>query len=78
MTAKTLIAALLLVAAPAWAEVVRIEVKTRADVLGGQSFAAAGSVRKAVGHDLLRGRIRATPRIGSSPTSTGRPRMGPG
>ena len=49
MTAKTLIAALLLVAAPAWADVVRIEVKTRADVLGGQPFAAAGPYEKLSG-----------------------------
>jgi len=49
MTAKTLFAAFLLVAAPAWAEVVRIDVKSRADVLGGQSFAAAGPYEKLAG-----------------------------
>jgi hypothetical protein len=49
MTAKSLFAALLLFAAPAWAEVVRIEVKSRADVLAGRSFAAAGPYEKLAG-----------------------------
>jgi hypothetical protein len=33
---------LMLLAAPVHAEVVRVEVKSRADVLGGKSFGAAG------------------------------------
>jgi hypothetical protein len=49
MTAKSLIAALLLFATPAWADVVRIEVKSRADVLAGQGFGSAGPYEKLVG-----------------------------
>ncbi len=47
MTARILIALLLLCSTPAWADLVRIEVKSRADVLGGQAFGAAGPVREA-------------------------------
>ena len=56
MTAKSLIAVLLLFATPAWADVVRIEVKSRADVLAGQAFGAAGPYEKLVRHAALRGR----------------------
>ena len=49
MTSKTLIALLLLVAAPVHAEIVRIEVKSRADVLAGKAFGAAGPYEKLVG-----------------------------
>jgi hypothetical protein len=49
MTAKTLIAALLLFAPPAWADVVRIDVKSRADVLAGQAFGTAGPYEKLAG-----------------------------
>jgi hypothetical protein len=49
MTAKSLLAALLLFAAPAWADVVRIEVKSRADVLAGRSFGTAGPYEKLAG-----------------------------
>jgi len=49
MTAKTLVAALLLFAAPAWADVVRIEVKSRADLLAGRSFATTGPYEKLIG-----------------------------
>jgi hypothetical protein len=40
---------LLLAAAPAAAEVVRIEVQSRADILGGQAFGAAGAFEKLTG-----------------------------
>jgi len=49
MTARTLIAALLLCASPAWAEVVRIDVKSRADVLAGQAFGPAGPYERLAG-----------------------------
>jgi hypothetical protein len=49
MTAKTLIALMLLVAAPVHAEIVRIEVKSRADVLAGKAFGAVGPYEKLVG-----------------------------
>ncbi len=48
MIPKTLLA-LLLVAAPAYADVVRIEVKNRADVLNGQAFGATGPYEKLSG-----------------------------
>src|SRR5262249_37090018 len=46
---RKMILALVLVAAPAYADVVRIEVKTRADVLGGQAFGATGPYEKLSG-----------------------------
>jgi hypothetical protein len=49
MTGRTLIAALLLFASPAWAEVVRIDVKSRADVLAGKAFGTAGPYEKLAG-----------------------------
>ena len=49
MTAKTLIVVMLLVAAPVHAEIVRIEVKSRADVLAGKGFGAAGPYEKLSG-----------------------------
>ncbi|MGE3889581.1 MAG: alpha/beta hydrolase domain-containing protein [Vicinamibacterales bacterium] len=49
MTGRTLIAALLLFASPAWAEVVRIDVKSRADVLAGKAFGATGPYEKLTG-----------------------------
>jgi hypothetical protein len=49
MTARALFAVLLLFAAPASAELVRIEVKSRADVLAGQAFGAAGPYEKLAG-----------------------------
>lgn len=48
MILKTLVA-LVLAAAPAYADVVRIEVKSRADVLGGQAFGATGPYEKLSG-----------------------------
>lgn len=48
MILKTLVA-LVLVAAPAYADVVRIEVKSRADVLNGQAFGATGPYEKLSG-----------------------------
>jgi hypothetical protein len=48
MILRTLVA-LLLVAAPVSAEVVRIEVTSRTDVLGGQSFGAAGGFERLTG-----------------------------
>ena len=48
MMVRTLIAALLL-AAPAYADVVRVEVKSRADVLAGKPFGAAGAYEKLAG-----------------------------
>ena len=49
MTAKILIVGLLLCATPAGADVVRIEVKSRADVLAGQPFASRGPYEKLAG-----------------------------
>lgn len=49
MPARILIALLLLFSTPAWAELVRIEVKSRADLLGGQAFGTAGAYEKLVG-----------------------------
>ena len=49
MIARTLTALLLLIATPAWAELVRIEVKLRADVLAGQAFGPAGPYEKLAG-----------------------------
>jgi len=49
MTGRTLIAALLIFASPAWAEVVRIDVKSRADVLAGKAFGSAGPYEKLAG-----------------------------
>ena len=49
MIARTLTALLLLIATPAWAELVRIEVKSRADVLAGQAFGPAGPYEKLAG-----------------------------
>jgi hypothetical protein len=48
MIPKTLLA-LVLVAAPAYADVVRVEVKTRADILNGQSFGSTGPYEKLSG-----------------------------
>jgi hypothetical protein len=48
MTVRTLICALLL-AAPVHAEVVRIDVKSRADILAGKSFGSAGPYEKLSG-----------------------------
>jgi hypothetical protein len=48
MVLKTLVA-LALVAVPAYADVARIEVKSRADVLGGQAFGATGPYEKLSG-----------------------------
>jgi hypothetical protein len=48
MIPKTLLA-LLLAAAPAYADVVRIEVKSRADILNGQAFGATGPYEKLSG-----------------------------
>ncbi|MGH9382873.1 MAG: alpha/beta hydrolase domain-containing protein [Vicinamibacterales bacterium] len=48
MIPKTLLA-LILVAAPAYADVVRIEVKSRADILNGQAFTATGPYEKLSG-----------------------------
>jgi hypothetical protein len=48
MILRTLVA-LMLVAAPVSAEVVRIEVTSRTDVLGGQSFGAAGGFERLTG-----------------------------
>ena len=41
---------------PAAAEVVRIEVQSRADLIGGKPFGTAGPYEKLIGPDLLRGR----------------------
>jgi len=49
MIAKTLVAVLLLVAAPVHAEIVRIEVKSRTDVLAGKAFGATGPYEKLTG-----------------------------
>jgi hypothetical protein len=49
MTARTLIAAMLLVAAPVHAEVIRMEVRSRADVLAGRSFGTTGPYEKLSG-----------------------------
>jgi hypothetical protein len=49
MTAKMLTVLLLLCSTPASAELVRIEVKSRADVLAGQAFGAAGPYEKLAG-----------------------------
>ncbi|HUE85222.1 MAG TPA: hypothetical protein VMO26_04020, partial [Vicinamibacterales bacterium] len=49
MISRTLIAVLILVAAPVHAEVVRIEVTSRADVLAGRAFGAAGPYEKLAG-----------------------------
>ncbi len=49
MTLKSLVAVILLVAAPVQAEVVRIEVKSRADVLAGRPFGTAGPYEKLSG-----------------------------
>ncbi len=49
MTSKALIALLFLVALPVHAEIVRIEVKSRADVLAGKAFGAAGPYEKLSG-----------------------------
>ena len=49
MIARTLTALLLLIATPAWAELVKIEVKSRADVLAGQAFGSAGPYEKLAG-----------------------------
>ena len=49
MTSKMLIALMLLVAAPVHAEIVRIEVKSRADVLAGKAFGVVGPYEKLVG-----------------------------
>ncbi|HUF71132.1 MAG TPA: alpha/beta hydrolase domain-containing protein, partial [Longimicrobiales bacterium] len=49
MISRTLIAALMLVAVPVHAEVVRIEVTSRADVLAGKAFGAAGPYEKLAG-----------------------------
>lgn len=49
MTWKTVVVLLLVVAAPARAELVRIEVTTRADVLAGKPFGAAGPYEKLSG-----------------------------
>lgn len=50
MMVRVLTAAVLLLwSVPAWADVVRIEVKTRADVLGGRAFGAAGAYEKIAG-----------------------------
>jgi hypothetical protein len=48
MMVRTLIAVLLL-ATPAYADVVRVEVKSRADVVGGKAFGAAGPYEKLSG-----------------------------
>ena len=40
---------LTLIATPAFADVVRIEVKSRADVVGGQAFGASGPYEKLIG-----------------------------
>jgi hypothetical protein len=48
MVLRTLVA-LLLVAAPVSAEVVRIEVKSRADIAGGQAYGTVGAFEKVVG-----------------------------
>ena len=55
MILRTLVA-VLLVAVPASAEVVRIEVKSRTPVLAGQAFGATGPYRAIERHDLLRDR----------------------
>jgi alpha/beta hydrolase family protein len=49
MTSKMLIALMLLVAAPVHAEIVRIEVTSRADVLAGKAFGAVGPYEKLIG-----------------------------
>ena len=49
MISRTLIALLILVAAPVHAEVVRIEVTSRTDVLAGRTFGAAGPYEKLAG-----------------------------
>jgi hypothetical protein len=51
MIVRTIVALLLLVAAPLHAEVVRVEVKSRAVVLGGQPFGKTG------GYETITGRI---------------------
>ena len=61
MIARTLTALLLLIATPAWAELVRIEVKSRADVLAGQAFGAAGPYEKLVRDRSTSRSIRGTP-----------------
>jgi len=48
MILRTLVV-LTLIAAPAYADVVRIEVKSRADVVGGQAFGASGGYEKLIG-----------------------------
>jgi len=48
MVLRTLVV-LTLIASPAFADVVRIEVKSRADVVGGQAFGASGPYEKVVG-----------------------------
>ena len=48
MIVRTMIAVILL-ATPAFADVVRVEVKTRADVLAGQAFGSAGAYEKLSG-----------------------------
>ena len=55
MILKTMLCVVLL-AAPVGAEVVRIEVKSRADVLAGQAVRHRRSLREALRHDLLRRR----------------------
>ena len=49
MRSKAIVALLLLVAAPVHAEIVRIEVKSRADVVAGKAFGATGPYEKLTG-----------------------------
>ena len=63
-------------AAPLSAEVVRIEVQSRSDLVGGQAFGAAGPYEKLSGKIFFAVDPRC-PRTVSSPTSTRRREMPP-
>ena len=67
-----IVALMAFAATPLSAEVVRIEVQSRSDLVGGQPFGAAGPYEKIAGEDLLRRRSRRCRRTASSPTSTRR------
>ena len=56
LTVSRLLLLACLVAAPASAEVVRVEVQSRSDLVGGQPFGAAGAYEKICGQDFLRRR----------------------
>ena len=70
MISRTLLV-LIALSTPAYAEVVRIEVKSRADVLAGKPFGSAGPYKNFRARSTSPS-IHGTAPTRSSPTSTGR------